>query len=417
MTVTSSDAVDVVELRSRLAEVEETLRAITTAEVEALVIQTSEGPRVFTLEDARDIYRNFVEVMQEGAAALSGAGTIVFANHRLAEMLGRRLDDIFGSPFPSIVSEEDRPYLATTVTSEPVGRCEVRLLPLSGDPIPVQLSWNRLPGGDEARICLVCTDLRALKQAEAGIIAMNVVLEERIEERTSALASANQELEAFSYSISHDLRTPLRAMDGFSKALLNQYGGQLDEQGLHYLSRIRAGAQRMGTMIEELLRLSRLSRADVGLERVDLTELARRVIAGLRETEPERRVDVVIAEGMTCRGDLGLLWIVLDNLLGNAWKFTSGTDHARIEFSQSENGGEAAFAIRDNGVGFDMAHADQLFKPFQRLHSGDAFPGNGIGLVSVQRIIRRHGGQIRAEAKPGHGATFTFTLPANRARS
>ena len=215
------------------------------------------------------------------------------------------------------------------------------------------------------------------------------------------------------YSVSHDLRAPLRAMDGFSEMLLTGYTKQLDERGQHYLSRVRAGAKRMGTMIDELLRLSRVSRAELHLDQIDMSDLARQIAAELQTAEPGRRVEFAIADGLTARGDRELVRSVLENLLGNAWKFTSTREHARIEIASSEHDGHTEFFVRDDGVGFDMDHAGQLFKPFQRLHRANEFPGTGIGLVSVHRIISRHGGQISAEGEVDRGARFTFTLEPN----
>jgi signal transduction histidine kinase len=224
------------------------------------------------------------------------------------------------------------------------------------------------------------------------------------------LEQANRELEAFSYSVSHDLRAPLRAIDGFSKALLSEHAAALDEQGRHYLERVRAGTQRMSALIEALLDLSRITRATVRREPVDLTRLATGVVEELRRREPSRAVVAEIAEGLTANGDRQLLRIVLENLLGNAWKFTARRAEARISFGWEAGAAGSAFFVRDNGAGFDMAYADKLFAPFQRLHRSSDFEGTGIGLATVQRIVSRHGGRLSASAEVGVGATFRFTL-------
>ena len=251
------------------------------------------------------------------------------------------------------------------------------------------------------------------EQAEQEIHTLNAELEQRVMQRTEELRATNEELEALVYSVSHDLRSPLRAMNGFSNILSADYAEQLDEHGQHYLSRIRAGARRMGTMIDELLLLSRVSRAELHREQIDVSDLARQIAAELQTAEPERQVEFAIADGLTANGDRELVRTVLENLLGNAWKFTSTRDHARIEIAHGEHDDRSEFLVRDDGVGFDMEHADQLFKAFQRLHRANEFPGTGIGLASVQRIINRHGGQISATGEVGRGATFTFTLEPN----
>jgi signal transduction histidine kinase len=225
-----------------------------------------------------------------------------------------------------------------------------------------------------------------------------------------AADSANRELEAFSYSVSHDLRAPLQSIDGFSLALLEDYQNLLDERGNDYLRRVRNATQRMANLIDDLLKLSRLTRGELNLATVDLTALAQTVAAELQKSQPQRQASFRIAEGLTATGDPNLLKVVLDNLLGNAWKFTGKKEKTTIEFGVAEVEGRAAFFIQDNGSGFDMNFADKLFVTFQRLHLEREFPGTGIGLSLVQRIVRRHGGDVWAEGLVGRGATFYFTL-------
>jgi len=227
----------------------------------------------------------------------------------------------------------------------------------------------------------------------------------------AALALSNRELEAFSYSVAHDLRAPLRSMNGFSRALLEDFSDKLDEEAKEYLHRIAAAAQRMGQLIDALLALSRVSRAELRREPVDLSRLADAVMQQFRASQPERTVDFVNREGLMARGDPILIRAVFENLLGNAWKFTASRPDARIAFGVEPKEGAVVYSIRDNGAGFDMAYAEKLFAPFQRLHSADEFAGTGIGLATVQRIVHRHGGQIWAEAAVNQGATFSFTLP------
>jgi light-regulated signal transduction histidine kinase (bacteriophytochrome) len=254
-------------------------------------------------------------------------------------------------------------------------------------------------------------DITARKEAEAKLRDLNLDLERRVQERTCDLESANQELEAFAYSASHDLRTPLQSIDGWGQALAEDYGDRLDKTGLGYLATIRGEAKRMRQLIDALLQLSRVARSEMSREPVDLSALATEMAATLRQHDPGRAAEIVIAPGLTARGDPVLLRTVLQNLLGNAWKFTAKTAAARIEFGQARrDDGRPAFFVRDNGAGFDRAFAAKLFLPFQRLHRQEEFAGTGIGLSLVKRIITRHGGEVWAEGEVGQGATFWFTL-------
>lgn len=235
-------------------------------------------------------------------------------------------------------------------------------------------------------------------------------IEQQLQRRSAELELINHELEAFSYSVSHDLRAPLRAIDGFSRILLDDYADRLDDVGRDRLGRVRRAAQHMGTLIDDLLKLSRVSRTELHREAVDLGALARDIMAELQRQSPERQADVSIADHLEAWGDRGLLRIVLDNLLGNAWKFTGRRDAARISLAAETRDGECVYVVEDNGAGFDMAYADKLFGVFQRLHDTGQFPGTGIGLATVQRIIHKHGGRIWAESEVDKGTRFYFTL-------
>ena len=249
---------------------------------------------------------------------------------------------------------------------------------------------------------------RAAEQSAAEVQQMNEVLEERVQQRTAELETTNRELEAFSYSVSHDLRAPLRSVDGFSVALAEDYGDLLEGDGQHYLSRIRAGVQRMGQLIDSLLQLSRITRAELSSEPVDLSAMAKTVAVEIEQSLPDRKIDFHIERGLHAAGDPRLLRVIFENMFGNAAKFTGKIPRAEIAFGWSPV--QKSYYVRDNGAGFDPQYAGKLFVAFQRLHGDKDFQGSGIGLATVARVVRRHHGTIWAEAEIGNGATFWFTL-------
>lgn len=258
-------------------------------------------------------------------------------------------------------------------------------------------------------------NVRQLIEARAQLEGANAELEARVAERTRQLEFANRELESFAYAVSHDLRAPLRSMSGFSQLLRESAPETLDDKSRHYLQRIHESSQRMSSLIDDLLSLSRIGRSDFVPRPTNLTQIATDIVTTLRERNPERTVTVDIAPDLQAQGDTRLLRIAFENLLDNAWKYTSQTDapHITVGVERSEHGD--VFYVRDNGVGFDMQYAGKLFAPFQRLHPESQFPGTGIGLVTVQRIVSRHGGRIWVDATPDAGATFYFTLCEDRA--
>ncbi len=361
-------------------------------------------------------------------------GEIVY-NERWAEMIGYTLEELspvsvdtwrrFTHPDDLRVSEEilQRHFNGALDSYE----CETRMRHRNGAWIWVLdrgKVTTRTNGGRPLLMSGTHQDITERKRAEAAIRDLNRELEQRVQERTADLAAVNRELEAFAYSVSHDLRAPLRAMDGFSQVLLEDHAPQLDPAARDHLERIRRGAQRMGKLIDDILALSRATRVEMSRTTVDLSTTAEQVLADCASSEPERRVTWEIQPGLVARGDPQLLRLVLENLLNNAWKFTRRQPAARIEFGRlspqqtGQSGGLDVYYVRDNGVGFDMMFADKLFGAFQRLHRSDEFPGTGIGLATVQRIIHRHHGRVWAEAEVDRGATIYFTLPraANTSR-
>ena len=278
----------------------------------------------------------------------------------------------------------------------------------------ITCEWYNTPlvtsDGEVIGVASLVDDISERVEAQQQLKKNQVHLEELVEARTRELKEVNRELEAFSYSISHDLRAPLRSIDGFSRILLEDYKDVLDDTGRDYLQRVCHGSQHMADLIDDLLKLSRVNRTDLEIQDVNLSSLVEQSLDQLRDYEPDRKVDTVIEPGVQVQGDRKLLAIAVDNLVGNAWKYSSKTAESRIEFDVLQRDGEQVYMIRDNGVGFNMRYADRLFGAFQRLHTDKEFEGNGIGLATVARIIRRHGGRIWAEAEPGQGARFYFTL-------
>ena len=264
--------------------------------------------------------------------------------------------------------------------------------------------------GQPYAICGISTDITERKRAEDEVRRLNAELEMRVRERTAELEASTRELDAFAYSVSHDLRAPLRSLHGFSEALLDDYGDVLDEEGRDNLNRIQHNVQRMGRMIDDLLNLSRATRVELTRDHIDISAMARDIIAELAATGPERTVAVTVADDLRARGDAQLVRLALQNLLANAWKFTAHRTDPCIEVGSTQHDGEEMFFVRDNGAGFDMKYASKLFTAFQRLHAVAQFEGTGIGLAIVARVVRRHGGRVFANAEVEHGATFFFNL-------
>jgi len=358
----------------------------------------------------------------------AGSGGFLHVNAGFALTVGRGSEEVQRMDWSALAHPDAHaPDLAAltaaaaaeaTAGGHRAAKTDVMLRRADGTPVLVVLTVARMQADDGSSqfLCMV-EDVtrqreaeRARQAAENALAALNTDLELRVAERTEELTRANEELEAFAYSISHDLRTPLRAIDGFSHIVLDDSADVLSEQARENLTRVRAAAQRMGMLIDDLLMLARIGRLEIDWELVDLSAVAAAVTARLREADPERHVQVTIEPGCVWPADPRLIESLLENLLGNAWKFTSRNDDAHIWFGSLHHGGTTAFYVKDDGVGFDPEYAEKLFLPFERLHRQDQFPGSGVGLAIVRRIAARLGGLCWAESPPGDGATFFFTL-------
>jgi PAS domain S-box-containing protein len=384
------------------------------------------------LEASRARYFDLYDLAPVGYFTLSEQGLILEVNLTAATLLGvvrgalvKKLLTKFIFPEDQDIYYRHRKLLFEThsASSGQAGApqvFELRLVKKDAAPFWVRIdataaqdpSTSSGQGADGAPLCrATMIDITDRKQIEAEIRKMNDELEQRVRGRTAQLEASNKELEAFSYSVSHDLRAPLRSIEGFSQALLEEYRENLDETGKNYLDRVCEAAKRMGMLIDDTLKLSRVAWFDFQCEAVDLSRMVRAILQTTQQTSSDRAVDVIIPEGIIVQGDPHLMKIALGNLLDNAWKFTGKAIQPRIEFGKTVKDDETAYYVRDNGVGFDMAYVDKLFGPFQRLHTTEEFAGTGIGLATVQRIIARHGGRVWAEGEVGKGAVFYFTLP------
>lgn len=377
----------------------------------------------------RSDLRAILDTITEAVVFMDLEGRIVYANSAIQRILGMRPDQVVGLRFDSEswtilgprgeeLQEAELPFSRVASTGEPVYDVLLNVEVAGRGRLILRVNAAPLPDaeGDLAGVVASVADVTERVEAERQIRRLNAELEQRVRERTAELSAANQELEAFSYSVSHDLRQPLRALHGYSQALVEDYGGELQGEALQFLDRIQTNAQRMGQLIDDILKLSRVSRKELERKDVDLAALARERIRRLREGDPDRVVELVTPPSVPATADPQLLGVVLDNLLGNAWKFTEPRKPAVIELGVETGPGPRTYYVRDNGVGFDMQYADKLFKAFHRLHRDSEFEGTGIGLATVHRIIQRHGGDLRAEGAVGVGTTIWFTLGENHGR-
>ena len=370
------------------------------------------------LRESEMRFRSVSQSANDAIIAADSCGNIIFWNQGAQAIFGYAEADVLGKPLTLLIPPRYRDAhqkglqrLQTTGESHLLGHpIALQGLRQDGSEFDVELSlatWQTEAGTFYSGIL---RDITERKWAENEIRRLNVELEQRVVERTTQLEAANHEMEAFAYSVSHDLRAPLRSIDGFSRYLLSHCFDKLNAREQDYFQRVRAASQRMGHLIDALLHLSRLARTDICREAVDLSALARMTAAELQQTHPHRRVECSISDGLLVYGDRRLLQVMLQNMLDNAWKFTARLPHTRVEVGRTQYDGKIVYYVRDNGAGFDMAYADKLFAPFQRLHTTDEFEGTGIGLATVQRIVHRHGGRIWGEGAVDQGATFYFTL-------
>jgi PAS domain S-box-containing protein len=384
----------------------ESAHNFTQIELERLVAERT--------EQLRQSEEKFAKAFRASPAAISIAtlpdGRWIEINEALAKMTGYSTEELIGhtSIELGLVDAVARAKILEAIREHgSVRNVEIQMHTKSKEIIEVLVSVERIEIHGQPCVLTIQYDITELKHAEREVRRLNADLEQR----HLALEVANKELEAFSYSVAHDLRAPLRTIDGFSQMFLEDYADKVDAEGRQYLERVRESAHEMARLIDDLLMLSRVTRSELHREGVDLTALARTVLAGHQKNEHERKVEVIISDGLIANGDARLLGVVLQNLLGNAWKFSGKRPMARIEVGARQEDVRPVFFVRDNGAGFDMTYVHKLFGVFQRLHSGAEFEGTGIGLATVQRIIERHSGRIWCEAAVDQGAAFYFSLP------
>ncbi|MDD5673320.1 MAG: ATP-binding protein [Chitinivibrionales bacterium] len=409
--------VEMAALKRRLAEYEEALEAIRTGAVDALVGTYEHGERVFTRQGGDYGYRVMVENMNEGAVTLDKSGIVVFANKAFSFLAEREMSTIPGARFcdflPGSLHEGFSAFFKECARRP--CQAEFSLACTRGGATPVLLSGTMFEIGSRQNVCLLISDLRERKDAEATLRTAYTEVEKKVIERTlelqqkaDELALANKELESFSFSVSHDLRNPLNAIMSNIGVLSQGNGIEPGTVAHQALTHIIQSAERMAAVISDLLTLSGISRRKIQVRKVDLSEITQNFISELRASNSHRKTEIHVPAGLTAQADAGLLRLLVENLVRNAWKFTSKKELTHIELGTANLNGRPCYFIRDNGVGFDMKDSDKLFKPYGRLHSASEYKGTGIGLSIAKRIMEKHGGAIWAQAETDKGATFYF---------
>ena len=379
-------------------------------------MKAGEPSRIVQSEDAGDIFRMLLEFAPDPTIVVRGDQSITLVNQQAERLFGYEREEMLGQPLEILLPERYchthaghfTDYFANPEFRAMSSGLELYAVKKDGSEFPVEISLRPLTTDDGLLISSTIRDVSDHINAKKKIEQLNSELEIRVDERTRELGIANQELEAFAYSVSHDLRAPLRIINGYVEALLEDMGKELDGASRNYLDRIAAGIRRMGQLIDDMLKLARLSRGELDRKSTDLSQIAAVIALELESSAPDRGVEFRIAEGAIVNCDERLMSIVLQNLIGNAWKFTVGRDAAVIEFGSVGQDGGTVYYIRDNGAGFNMAYSDKLFTAFQRLHRAEDFEGTGIGLATVKRVMDRHGGHVWAESVEGQGTTIFF---------
>ncbi|RFC34054.1 MAG: PAS domain S-box-containing protein [Candidatus Nitrotoga sp. SPKER] len=392
---------NIVSMQGTVQDISERKRveqALRESEEQLAVIISSTMDAVISVDEQQQI-----RIFNPAAVKMFGLSAAEAINQPLSRFIPER--------FRCAHKEHIRNFTHTGKTARHMGRLgEVNGMRANGEEFPIEASISQSVTAGGKLFTAILRDITERKQVEDEVRRLNLDLEQRVGERTAELTAANKELDSFAYAVAHDLRAPLRAMNGFSQALREDYGGQLQGEALIFLDQIGFASRKMNDLIDGLLTLSRSTRGGLQYEMVDISALSKRFLIELAQSDPERQVTVEVESGLQARGDVRMIEVIMRNLLGNAWKYTAHAAEPSIRVYAEERDNARLFCVADNGAGFDMAHANRLFKPFQRLHRQDEFPGIGIGLATVQRIVNRHAGTIEARGEPDKGAIFCFTL-------